>query len=271
MRSHLVSLTLVSALAIAACGSDDTSTPASPDTAETSPTTAASAPTTEAPVETAAPTTELAPETTEAALRRLRDVISAGPYDVGVTTITIDTDTDRPLTLDVWFPVDDTGDAPLNQYTLIPGVYYESPVAVAGAELVVAEGSFPLVVYSHGSGGLRYIASYYTEAIASHGYVVAAPDHTGNTAADRLLGAEADFDVTALNRPNDVVATIDAMLDPSNVGLVGSIDTESIAVTGHSFGGFTSLAVAGGYENPIGSFVVDEPRRRDHPSRTCYR
>jgi predicted dienelactone hydrolase len=246
VRSPLVALTLVSALAIAACGSDDTSTPASPDTAETSPAIAASAPTTEAPVETAAPTTELAPETTEAALPDL-EVISQGPYDVGVTTITIDTDTDRPLTLDVWFPVDDTGDAPLNQYTLIPGVYYESPVAVAGAELAVAEGSFPLVVYSHGSGGLRYIASYYTEAIASHGYVVAAPDHTGNTAADRLLGAEAEFDVTALNRPNDVVATIDAMLDPSNVGLAGSIDSESIAVTGHSFGGFTSLAVTGGY------------------------
>jgi predicted dienelactone hydrolase len=257
VRSPLVALTLVSALAIAACGSDNTSTPASPDTVETSPTIAASAPTTEPPAETAAPTTEPAPETTEAALPDL-EVIGQGPYDVGVTTITIDTDTDRPLTLDVWFPVDDTGDAPLNQYTLIPGVYYESPTAVAGAELVVAEGSFPLVVYSHGSGGLRYIASYYTEAIASHGYVVAAPDHTGNTAADRLLGTEADFDVTASNRPNDVVATIDAMLDPSNVGLVGSIDTESVAVTGHSFGGFTSLAVAGGYDNPLGSFIADE-------------
>lgn len=257
MRSPLLALTLVTGLAIAACGSDDSSSPAaptteaSPSTTEASPsTTEASAPTSEAPVDTAAPTTE---ET----LAEF-ETLAAGPYDVGVTTITIDSDTDRPLTLDVWFPVDDTGDAPLHQYTLIPGVYYESPSAVTGTELDVAEGSFPLVVYSHGSGGLRYIASYYTEAIASHGYVVAAPDHTGNTAADRLLGAEADFDVTALNRPNDVASTIDAMLDPSNVGLVDSIDAESIAVTGHSFGGFTALAVAGGYENTFGSFVADE-------------
>lgn len=257
MRSPLLALTLVTGLAIAACGSDDSSSPAaptteaSPSTTEASPsTTEASAPTSEAPVDTAAPTTE---ET----LAEF-ETLAAGPYDVGVTTITIDSDTDRPLTLDVWFPVDDTGDAPLHQYTLIPGVYYESPSAVTGTELDVAEGSFPLVVYSHGSGGLRYIASYYTEAIASHGYVVAAPDHTGNTAADRLLGAEADFDVTALNRPNDVASTIDAMLDPSNVGLVDSIDAESIAVTGHSFGGFTALAVAGGYENTLGSFVADE-------------
>ena len=51
------------------------------------------------------------------------------------------------------------------------------------------------------------------------------------------------------------------MLDPTNPvtgGLVGSIDPESIAVTGHSFGGFTSLAVAGGYENALGTFVADD-------------
>ena len=91
--------------------------------------------------------------------------------------------------------------------------------------------------------------------------MVVAPDHTGNTAADRLLGTDADFDVTALNRPNDVVATIDAMLDPTNtetVGFVAAIDPESIAVTGHSFGGFTALAVSGGYENSLGSFVADD-------------
>jgi predicted dienelactone hydrolase len=117
------------------------------------------------------------------------------------------------------------------------------------------------VVYSHGSGGLRYIASYYTEAIASHGYVVAAPDHTGNTAVDRLVGTEAEFDVTALNRPDDVAAVIDSMLDPTSAetaGFVANVDPERIAVTGHSFGGFTALATAGGYENPLGSFPVDE-------------
>ena len=259
MRSRLLALTIVAAVAIAACGSDDDtattpSTEASPETTEAAPET------TEAPAETTPETTEAAPETTEATLADL-ETLPDGPYDVGVTTITINADSERPLTLDVWFPIADAGDTPLHQYTLIPGVYYESPDAVtATVDQIAPDGPFPLVVYSHGSGGLRYIASYYTEAIASYGYVVAAPDHTGNTAADRLLGSEAEFDVTALNRPNDVVATINAMLDPTSTetaGFVTAVDPDSIAVTGHSFGGFTALAAAGGYDNPLDSFVVD--------------
>ncbi len=266
VRSRLIALTLVTAVAIAACGSDDDA--AAPTTEPTPETTEATPETSEAPADTTPETTPdtspetsvSTPETTEAALAEF-ETLPAGPYEVGVTTITIDGDGERPLTVDVWFPLVEAGDALLHQYTLIPGVFYESPVAVtAAADQIAPDGPFPLVVYSHGSGGLRYIASYYTEAIASYGYVVAAPDHTGNTAADRLLGAEADFDVTALNRPNDVGAVINAMLDPTSTataGFVAAVDPESIAVTGHSFGGFTALAVAGGYENPLGSFVAD--------------
>jgi predicted dienelactone hydrolase len=248
------------ALTIAACGSDGDTATTTPPTDAVTATTEATPATTEAPVETAAPTTEATPETTEPTLNEF-EVLPAGPYDVGVTTVTIDADTDRPLTLDVWFPIAEAGELPLHQYTLIPEVYYESPAAVtATADQLATDGPFPLVVYSHGSGGLRYIASYYTEAIASYGYIVAAPDHTGNTAVDRLVGAEAEFDVTALNRPNDVASTIDAMVDPTNTStgvFAGSVDPERIAVTGHSFGGFTALASAGGYENPLGSFAAD--------------
>jgi predicted dienelactone hydrolase len=263
VRSPLIAIALVSAVALAACaGDDDTAaTPTSSLTSQPAAETTESPDTTEATTETAAPTTEAAPETTEAALADL-EIAPDGPYDVGVSTITINSDSDRPLTLDVWFPLADAGEAPLHQYTLLPEVYYESPQAVtASPDQIATDGPFPLVVYSHGSGGLRYIASYYTEAIASHGYVVAAPDHTGNTAVERLLGAEAEFDVTALNRPNDVAAVIDALLDPTSIdtaGFVPSVDAERIAVTGHSFGGFTALAIAGGYENSLGSFAADD-------------
>lgn len=266
MRSRL--LTTVAALAsltaIAACSSDADSGPGTAGVVPPADTATTTDPVTGTSVAEGSTGTSTATvdstTTTEAALGELT-TIDEGPYDVGVTTLTIGAATDRPLTVDVWFPIADAGDAPLHQYTLLPGVYYESPDAVtADATQLAPDGPFPLVVYSHGSGGLRYLASSYTEAIASHGYIVAAPDHTGNTAVDQLAGSEVDFDVNALNRPNDVEAVINAMLDPTStetVGFVAGVDPEQIAVTGHSFGGFTSLAMASGYANSLGSFTAD--------------
>lgn len=240
--TRTLSLVVTAALVLVACGSDDDATP-----------------TTEAAPETVPPATD-APTTTEPALEDL-ELIGPGAYDVGVQTITIDAGSDRPLTVDVWFPLDDAGDAPLHRYTFLPEIYYESPTAVtADAAQISADGPFPLVVYSHGSGGLRYIASDYTEAIASHGYVVAAADHTGNTAVELVLDIEGDRAANAFNRPNDVVAVIDAMTDPQSTETVGfsqSVDPEQIAVTGHSAGGYTAYAVAGGVETDLGPVEAD--------------
>jgi len=255
VRSRLLILASASLLLAAACGSEDDGATPTTEAVTTEP----AAATTEAPVETTVPTTE-APSTTEPELAEL-SAFEFGPYDVGVQTITINADTDRPLTLDVWFPIDDAGDAPLHQYTFLPEIYYESPFAVtAAADQIASDGPFPLVVYSHGSGGLRYIAADYTEAIASHGYVVAAPDHTGNTAVELVLGVESDRAANAFNRPNDVIDVIDAMTDPQRTetaGFVASVDPELIAVTGHSAGGYTTYAVAAGAEPELGSIAPD--------------
>jgi predicted dienelactone hydrolase len=258
---------LVGALLAAGCASgDDTAVGSSASTTEAAPTATepTAPPTTDAPVVTTtepAPTTTPAPATTEPAAPDL-ELIGPGPYEVGVATIVVDPDGDRPLTVDVWFPLaaDATGLA-LQRYTLLPGVYYESPTAVAATpDLLAADESFPLVVYSHGSGGLRYIHSSYTEALASHGYLVAAPDHTGNTAVDRLVGAEFAGDLTAFLRPNDVSRVIDAFTDPAHPAAgpwAARVDADRIAVTGHSFGGFTSVAMVTGFSNANGTFDAD--------------
>lgn len=184
-----------------------------------------------------------------------------GPYQVGRRVVQInDAARGRALTADVWYPVDQGVTAPLSIYQFIPGIELASLTALADAPASAA-GPFPLVVYSHGSGGLRYIASWFTETLASHGFVVVAVDHTGNTALDSVTGASTPRPVNALNRVQDVQYLITAMLGISATAgdpLSATMDPERIGVTGHSFGGFTTLGTAGGYSNELGSVPADE-------------
>ena len=216
------------------------------------------------PTEVPAPEPTVAPEPTPVPEPPELELLGDGPYEVGVTTVVVDADSARPLTVEVWFPlaVDGAATDEAARYTFITGDFYESPRAlVANAADISTEGPFPLVVYTHGSGGIRFVHSDYTEVLASHGYVVAAPDHTGNTSVEQFLGIEDDRDVIALNRPLDVIAVIDAMTDlgdEATGGYAAAVDGERIAVTGHSFGGFTSYAVVSGYENAAGSSPADD-------------
>ena len=252
MRSRLVVLAATSALVVAACaGSDDTAVGTVPIVTET----------TNGPVDTEpTPATTEAPVDTEAPLAPF-ETLPPGPYDVGIRTITINADSERPLTVDVWFPLDDAAGAPSHEYTFLPGLVDVSDNAVdAEPTAMSADGPFPLVVYSHGSSGFRYIASNYTETIASYGYIVASPDHTGNTALDEFLCTRTAGPVTALNRASDVEAVIDTMVDPESTetaGFAANVDPESIAVTGQSVGGFTTFAAVTGYENELGAVAAD--------------
>lgn len=254
-----VSLSLIAA----ACGGSDSDDVAAEDTqaeaadVETTTTTTAAPTTTEAVAETTTTTTTEAP---------LPDIapVGWGAYDVGVQTITItDAARDRPLTVDVWFPLAAGTQGDLAAYTFVTGDFFESPRALdVGADAAATDGPFPMVVYSHGSGGVRYIHSDYTETIASHGYVVVAPDHTGNTAVERVLESSDPSALIAYNRPLDVIAVIDAMVDPGDAeagAFAALVDPESIALTGHSFGGYTTYAVASGTTgNPNGDTPADD-------------
>jgi len=190
---------------------------------------------------------------------------AVGPFAVGRTSFTIaDPDREgRELPVDVWYPVDPehaTGDPTLYQVAIeiwiIPEIWVVPRVFTAPSDLALQEplisqaGEFPLIVFSHGSGGLRYQSFFLTEVLASHGFVVAAADHVGNTLLDELGGTFAPLSEMMVERPLDVSFLITRMLekneDPGDF-FYGSIDEERIGLCGHSFGGFTSFAAAAGF------------------------
>ena len=276
-RRTAPTLFLVALAACSSSGSDENSadnddtgatTTAATTTAETSAPKPTDPPTTTeapAPEPAEAPTTAAGPTTTAPEPEPWAPV-EAGPYSVGATTVTLDDPAgDRPLTVEVWFPIDDTIDATAltpQQYTFLPGITYPSPGALAAsADQIEDDSRFPLIVYSHGSSGLRFIHSSYTEALASHGYVVVAADHTGNTLLDDVAGTQAPGSEIALARPTDVRRLIDAFSDPSDPvagPFAAQVDAEQVVVTGHSLGGFTALAMLTGYTNELGESATDE-------------
>ena len=115
------------------------------------------------------------------------------------------------------------------------------------------DGPYPLIIFSHGNGGLGVQSFFLTEYLASHGYVVVCPDHTGNSLVTELPGGVivnsggAGYTVAnALDdRPRDVSFLVDSMteLDASDPDgrFTGKIDLDNVGVTGHSFGGLTTL------------------------------
>jgi predicted dienelactone hydrolase len=181
-----------------------------------------------------------------------------GPFAVGRTTFVVvdPSRDDRTLTVDAWYPVDaeDAAGVPISVYDLI---FTGLPSEVAlDAPPVSSDGPFPLVVFSHGNNGIRFQSFFLTETLASHGFVVVAPDHAGNTAAD-LIFPGPPFETR--DRPLDISFVITRMLEKSADSgdpFFETLDGIRIGVMGHSFGGFTTLAMATGFQDVPPDFRV---------------
>lgn len=112
----------------------------------------------------------------------------------------------------------------------------------------------PLVVISPGLGANRQFFSYLARHLASHGLTVAALEHPDRTtrnisnisSPNQLLPAT-EF----INRPKDISFLLDQLskLNQQPGALQGKLNTQTVSVIGHSLGGYTALAVAGGELN----------------------
>lgn len=136
----------------------------------------------------------------------------------------------------------------------------------------------PLVLYSHASGGHRLQSSFLLTHLASHGYIVAAGDHTGNTAADVAARAERraagemlttdQSDALVRGFIADRVPDLRFLLDELLVGAAAEvserIDVRSIGLIGWSFGGWAALATLE-VDDRIGAVVALAPAGNSRP------
>ncbi|MCW2715087.1 MAG: putative lipoprotein signal peptide [Frankiales bacterium] len=114
------------------------------------------------------------------------------------------------------------------------------PMSLA-ADAPALGGPWPLVVVSHGSGGTPLLHRSLAASLARDGFVVALPEHPrNNRTLDDLAGTAA----VLADRPRQLRAVVDAVLADEQVGPV--LDARAVAVLGHSLGGYTGLACAGG-------------------------
>jgi dienelactone hydrolase len=121
-------------------------------------------------------------------------------------------------------------------------------------------GPFPLLLFSHGSTTDPSLYVSLTEYVASHGYIVVAPEHTGNRFVDNDaflitgLGCETlrsrpcqdDIPKSAVDRPQDIHFVLDQVLAGHASVDLAAIDASRIGMYGHSFGGYTTVVVGGG-------------------------
>lgn len=171
------------------------------------------------------------------------DPIEPGPFGVGVRTFEVpDPDRARIFPCELWYPAASRPVRESDGKQAVPVEERDAP-AVAGLH--------PLVIFSHFSGGGRRTATYLTTHLASHGYAVAAIDHSELVAPELRPGPDEDaadrarrIDAVMASRVPDVRVVLSALTGPHRPTAAQGIglSPELIAVAGHSFGGWTALA-----------------------------
>jgi len=116
------------------------------------------------------------------------------------------------------------------------------------------EGVFPLIVISHGSGGSPLVYRTLAHYLAGNGFIVGMPEHPFNNRNNNTLAGTVE---NLANRPRHIRKAINWFFDSSK--FAGLLKPDTVAIIGHSMGGYTALALAGGVPT---SFPNESPGQR---------
>jgi predicted dienelactone hydrolase len=112
-------------------------------------------------------------------------------------------------------------------------------------------GPYPVIIFSHGLGGSDKAYSYLGEYWAAHGFISVHVQHLGSDIAviwpPGSMKKAMHNPQNYLDRPKDISFAIDqvAALNAAPGPWHGKFDLNWIGVAGHSFGAYTTMAIAG--------------------------
>jgi len=124
--------------------------------------------------------------------------------------------------------------------------------------------SLPVIVFSHGLGSDRLTYEYLAKHLASYGFVVAVPEHLGSSTQQltALLNGQANRiaqPTEFVDRSLDIKFLLDELERRSTSETphhpqfqrinYRHLDLQQVGIIGHSFGGYTALALAGAEPN----------------------
>lgn len=170
--------------------------------------------------------------------------VERGPFPVGVTSLELEAGNK----VEIWYPavegttgtdVYDVRDfVPEAIKTLLTADVPASYEYEAGRDAEVAEGSFPVVLFSHGASGIRFQSTFLTSHLASWGMIVAAPDHWSRDLFHTLSTPVGDrsTSITELLQTLDLVI---AQGSDSASRFADRVDADNVVAIGHSAGGRT--------------------------------
>ncbi|WP_045767477.1 alpha/beta hydrolase family protein [Xanthomonas albilineans] len=172
---------------------------------------------------------------------------------VGCQKLETDGDASRVVPMWVMYPTaTPSRDTAMGPYTL--DVALGAPIEA---------GPFPLAVISHGTRSAGLVFRTLAHYLARHGFIVALPEHPG----DNLFQHQLEYSYQNLeDRPRHIRAVIDTLTGHAQFG--PAIQAHNVAVIGHSVGGYTALAIAGG--EPHTGFMVDFAHRPEHAEQPAW-
>jgi predicted dienelactone hydrolase len=196
---------------------------------------------------------------------------SRGSHPVGMRTL--ETDGASSIAVTVWYPASNSshGEGMVSyRYQLKMGdplgtvsiATYDGQ-AIRDAAFDLSNGPYPLVIlspgFSFGASTYAWLAGH----LASYGFVVIAPEHQEH------LDPANELWRSAIRRPQDVLSVLAYVDEQTTDGGVfdGLVNSERVAVIGHSYGGYTSLAAAGARINtPEFKTHCEEASASEHPA-----